>query len=99
MVNINISYLDATDPLPTRYDVPGSNAFAELTESSDRNRMRVIMSSLTVSIPTTSNVVLTCENVHCTKLEHNILFLLQVSTYPGYPGLSPDIIVGRNLVS
>ena len=56
--------------------MPGSNAFAVLTESSDRNGMKVIMSNLTVSISTTSNIVLTCENVHCTKLEHNNIIIV-----------------------
>ena len=55
-----------------RHDVTGSNAFAMLTESSDRNGVRVIMSNLTVSIPT-SEIVLTCVNVDHTTSESVIV--------------------------
>ena len=53
----------SSDPLLTRRTVSRSNASAVVTENSDRNGVRVIMSSLTVSARMTSMIILTCENV------------------------------------
>ena len=62
--------------LMTRRNVPGSNAYAVLTESSDTNGVRVIISNLTLSVSVSSNdpsIILTCENVDHTISEPVIL--------------------------
>ena len=54
----------SSDPLLTRENV-GSSTSAVLTENSDRNGVRVIMSNITVGISMSSTdplVTLTCEN-------------------------------------
>ena len=48
-----------------RENIPGSSTSAVLTENSDRNGVRVIMSNITVSVSMSSTdhlVTLTCEN-------------------------------------
>ena len=62
---INGSRLEFTsnDPLLTRYNVDGSSPFAVLTNSSDTNGIRVIVSNLTfIASDSTSNII-SCENV------------------------------------
>ena len=62
------------DRLGIGRDVPGSSTYAVLTESSDRNGVRVIMSNITVSASKESNnIILTCENVDSTMTEPVII--------------------------
>ena len=53
----------SNDTLHTRRDVPGSSTFAVLTENSNANGIRVIMSNITVSVFSNDQIILTCENV------------------------------------
>lgn len=60
-INGNSLAFSSTEPLQTRRNVTGSSTFAVLTENSNRNGFRVIMSNLTF-IASMMNV-LVCENV------------------------------------
>ena len=62
----------SNDPLLMQQDVPGSSTFAVLTENSDVNGIRVIMSNLTASF-SNDRIILTCENVDHAMLKSIIL--------------------------
>ena len=61
-VNGNRLEFMSSDPPSTRRNVPGSSTFALLTESSNMNGTRVIMSNLTI-IGSSDDIILTCQNV------------------------------------
>ena len=50
------------DSQQIRHDVPGLGVFAILTESTDANGIRMIMSNLTLNV-SSDDIILICENV------------------------------------
>ena len=64
MSNGNRLLFTSTDAVPTRRNVSRSNQFAVLTENSDMNGIRVIMSNFTINLSSNdSDIMLTCQNV------------------------------------
>ena len=62
--NGNTLSFTSTAAVPMRQNVSGSNQFAVLTENSDVNGIRVIMSNFTINVSSdVSDIILTCENV------------------------------------
>jgi hypothetical protein len=60
----------SSDPLLTQRNVPGSDGFAVLTENSNMNGIRVIMSNITVRVSSNDpEIILTCESVDRTMIE------------------------------
>ena len=71
----NLSFTSTDSPLTMR-NVTGSSTFSVLVESSDRNGVRVIMSNITVGVPTSSTdteVILTCKNANRARKKTVIL--------------------------
>ena len=74
MSNGNTLSFTSTDAVPMRQNVSGSNQFAVLTENSDVNGIRVIMSNFTINVSSdVSDIILTCENVDHAMIEPIII--------------------------
>ena len=73
MSNGNRLTFTSNDPVQTRHTVNGSSTFAVLTNSSDRNGIRVITSNLTFVASNFSHNVLTCMNVDRSTSESVII--------------------------
>jgi hypothetical protein len=74
MSNGNRLSFTSDDPLLMRRNVPGSNGFAVLTENSNVNGIRVIMSNITVGVSSNDpEIILTCENVDRAMVEPVII--------------------------
>ena len=73
-INGNRLTLTSNNSLLTQQNVPGSNGFAMLTESSDINGIRVITSDITATASLNDpEIVLTCENVDRAMIQPKII--------------------------